>query len=430
MRVLFVTAAFKSHLYVQVPLATAFRNAGHEVRVAAPPEMVDAIAETGLTGIPVGTTIPLDVMMDQAEPDRGPDRSGLPVRRPPQTDYTRDDPFAELETTAFGGRTLFNHDDTFEDLVRFARDWRPDVIIRDPFMYCGAVAARASGAADARMLFGADTPAQIRADCYGAHGGLHRSDGRPDPLRDWLEPILERYGCAFDEEVVLGRWTVIGWPPWTWRPTDVHYLPTRPVSYHGPHTVEEWMYRRPDRPRVCLTLGISHRDLGFGHSASIDTLFEAVADLDAEIIATFDDKQLATASAVPDNVRPVDFVPLNVLMPTCSAIVHHGGYGPMTAALEHGVPQLIVPNIYWSEKWWGPVALAKGLEEQGAGAYVADADQVTADLLHDHLVKALTDPAMAENAARLRDEHFAVPGPNDTVRVFEKLIAEHARGES
>jgi L-2-deoxyfucosyltransferase len=427
MRVLFVIAPFKSHLYVIAPMASAFRTAGHDVRFAAAPDVVDAIGAIGLTGMPVGKAIPMDKMMSSTEPDRGPDRSHLPVHRPAQTDYrTEKDPFAELELTAFGCSTLYHHESIFDDIVALARTWRPDLVIRDPFMFAGGLAARAVGALDVRMLWGADTLAQIRADCFGAGGGLHRSDGKPDPMRDWLGPIFQRHGCAYDEGVILGERTIIGWPTWTWRPDDVDYVQTRPIPFHGPHKVEPWMYEMPGRRRICITQGISHRDYSFGQTASIEMLFEAVADLDVEVIATFDARQLASVASIPDNVRVCDFVPFNVVLSTCSAIVHHGGYGTMAASLEQGIPQLVVPNIYWNEKWWAAIALANGLQEQGAGAYVADADQLTAALLREHLLKALSDPSMAKNAARLREEHLRTPSPNETVSVFERLVAERA----
>ncbi|WP_326560818.1 nucleotide disphospho-sugar-binding domain-containing protein [Micromonospora sp. NBC_01796] len=428
MRVLFVTVPFKTHLYVFAPMASAFRTAGHDVRFATAPDLTDAIGAIGFMGVPVGGTIPMDVMMSSTEPDRGPDRSNLPVYRPAQTDYRKvKDPFTELELTAFGSSTLYHHEDIYEDLVQLASDWKPDLVLRDPFMFGAGLAARVSGALDARLLWGADTLAQLRADCYGEGGGLHRSEGRPDPLRDWLAPIYERYGFPFDEEVLLGERTVIGWPTWTWRPKDVDYIQSRPIAFHGPHKVEKWMFEKPERPRVCITQGVSHRDFNFGQTGAAETLFNAVADLDIEVIATFNAKQLGSAS-IPDNVRVFDFVPLNALLTTCSAVVHHGGYGTMATALELGVPQLVVPNIYWNEKWWASVALANGLEEQGAGAYVADADQLTPELLREYLVKALTDPDMISNAHRLRDEHLRTPTPNDTVAVFEKLVAQRKAG--
>jgi UDP:flavonoid glycosyltransferase YjiC (YdhE family) len=427
MRVLFVVAPFKAHLYVMTPVVSAFVTAGHDVRVAAAPDLLDTIGAIGFTGVPVGRAIPMDPMMSSTEPDRGPDRSGLPVYRPAQTDYRLvKDPLEELRLTAFGSSTLFHHESIFDDLVQVARDFRPDLVIRDPFMFGASLAAREAGAFDARMLWGTDALAQLRADVYGEGGGLHRSEGKEDPMRDWLAPVLERYGHKYDEGVMIGERTIIGWPSWTYRPKDVDYVQTRAIAFHGPHRTEKWMYERPERPRVCITQGISHRDYDFGRTALLDTLFEAVTDLDVEVVATFNGRQIASASKVPDNVKVVDFVPFNVVLSTCSAIIHHGGYGTMAAALVAGIPQLIIPNIYWNEKWWASVALANGLQEQGAGEYVADADQLTADLLRENLVRVLTEPGYRENAARLRDDHLASPTPNDTVRVFEELVAARA----
>jgi UDP:flavonoid glycosyltransferase YjiC (YdhE family) len=427
MRVLFVTAPFKSHLYVMAPMASAFRTAGHDVRFAAAPDLLDAIGAIGFTGVSVSAAIPMDVMMSEAEPDRGPDRTHLPVHRPRQTDYRKEkDPFEELKLTAYGCSTLYHHETIWDDIAEVARDWRPDLVVRDPFMFAGALAARVAGAVDARMLWGTDTLAQIRADCFGEGGGPHRADGQADPMRDWLGPVFERFGHGFDEGVLLGERTIIGWPTWTWRPSDVDYVQTRPIPFHGPHRTEPWMYEKPERTRICITQGISHRDYDFGLTASVETLFQAVAGLDVEVIATFDRKQLAAVSSIPDNVRVCDFVPFNVVLSTCSAIVHHGGYGTMAASLERGIPQLVVPNIYWNEKWWASIALANGLQEQGAGTYVADADQLTSGLLREHIVRALTDPDMTRNAARLREDHLRTPSPNDTVSVFEQLVAQRA----
>ena len=46
----------------------------------------------------------------------------------------------------------------------------------------------------------------------------------------------------------------------------------------------------------------------------------------------------------PANARVERFVPQADLLPTCSAIVHHGGAGTMFGALAHGVPQVILPQ--------------------------------------------------------------------------------------
>lgn len=425
MRILFATAPFKSHLYVQVPLAWALRTAGHEVRVASAPDLAQDIAHAGLTAVVAGESIHLKEKMSAAEPARpATDPLAEPRRRPVQSDFGRADPHGELESNVQGWRTLFNPDSAFDDLVRFARHWRPDLVISDTFMFTGAVAARACGAAHARILFGADGLAQLRLACRAqSHAG--EPGARRDPLRDWLGPILDDLGCRFDEDVVLGQWTIFPMPPWVWRPAGVHYVPMRHVPFNGPATTPEWLHEPPARTRVCFTLGLAHREDDHGIAASADDFFEAVADLDIEVVATLNAKQLGSGGQVPDNVRVVDFVPLNVLLPSCSAIVHSGGAGTFAGAVEHAVPQLIVPNVYWSEKWWGSVAMANGVQDQGAGVYVADADQLTADELRKQLVRVLDDPTFAENAARLRTEMLGMPSPNDVVPVLERLTAAY-----
>ncbi|MEU8194199.1 activator-dependent family glycosyltransferase [Microbispora amethystogenes] len=430
MRVLFATAPFRSHLFVQAPLAWALRTAGHDVRVAAQPDMADDIMRCGLTAVPVGRGVDLNTQMSAAEPQENPadprnPGPGLPV----QTDYARDDPLAELGAHVGGCRALFNPEAVIEELVEFARDWEPDLVVWDTFAFAGVVAARACGAAHARMLFGADGLGQLRAACRPIWDG-QPPQARTDPLREWLEPVLARYGCAFDEETALGQWTIFPMPTWVWRPPGIHYLPMRHMAFNGPSSVPKWLHRPPARPRVCVTLGLSHRERNFGVVASAADLFAAVDGLDVEVIAALDATQLRSVTHVPDNVRVHDFVPLNVLLPTCSAIVHSGGAGTFASALEHGVPQLIVPNIYWAEKWWGPVLMANGLEDQGAGVYVADADHLTADTLRDRLVRVLEDPSFAGNAERLRRETLGMPTPNDVVPILERLTAaQHGRSK-
>ncbi|GGK91355.1 glycosyl transferase [Sphaerisporangium melleum] len=422
MRVLFVTNVFRSHLYALVPLAWALRTAGHDVRVAGPPDIAGDIVHTGLPGVLIGGELRIHEKMAQAVPFydqmEPADPRGMRTGKSLQTDFGWGDPHAELADFIAGVRTALFPDDTIDDLVSVARAWRPDLVITDPTAFPGALAARTVGAAHARQLFGMDRIAQVRAAC------LARPGSGGDPLRDWLEPIMHRYGCAFDEEAVLGQWTVSPLPSFIPGVEGVHYVPARRVPFNGPSIVPRWLEEPPARRRVCMTLGVTHRDAGMS-GISVQELLDAVADLDVEVVATFNAQQLASVSVVPDNVRVVDFVPLNALLPTCSAIVHEGGSGAFAGALENGVPQVIVPHDFTVEKWLGPLANAIGLEERGAGVYAANARSLTASVLRDSLKLVLEDPSFAAKAARLRTEALAMPTPNDIVPVLEKLTAEH-----
>lgn len=415
MRILFLPfSAAKSHVFHMTPVAWALRTAGHQVRMASDPDLAEDIARSGLTGVTLGE--PMYDTMTQVDDDSEP--TAEEKQQPPagyfpiQTDYAKDDPHGELEYLT---QSFLQHvipDAMLDELVSFCRDWEPDLVIWDQMCPIGAVAARASGAAHARFLWGTDALTQLRAAALGR--------GQGDPLRAWLEPTLARYGCAFDEEVVTGQWTIDTTPSWMWHPKDVHYVRTRHVAFNGPNTVPNWLYEKPTRPRVCMTLGVTMQD---SKVAAADNLFDAVADLDVEVIATIGAEQ---QGSLPDNVRAVDFAPMNVLLPTCSAIIHHGGAGTFAAALEHGVPQLIVPSSYWTVMWYGPVAMANGLAQNGAGAYVAvNSDHLTAQALRENLVRVLDDPSFGRNAARLRAEMLGTPTPNDLVPALEKLVSLH-----
>jgi UDP:flavonoid glycosyltransferase YjiC (YdhE family) len=54
-------------------------------------------------------------------------------------------------------------------------------------------------------------------------------------------------------------------------------------------------------------------------------------------------------------------MPLHVLLPTCSAIVHQGGIGGVLTAVVAGVPQLVIQEV-------------TGEHENSGGVVRADAD--------------------------------------------------------
>jgi UDP:flavonoid glycosyltransferase YjiC (YdhE family) len=138
------------------------------------------------------------------------------------------------------------------------------------------------------------------------------------------------------------------------------------------------------------------------------------------VVATLDESQLKSMPTVPDNVRVVDFVPLHALLPTCSAIIHHGGSGTFQNALLYGVPQIIVPDMVWDT-----IHKAFALEKSGAGTYVRDRKQLSGGELKSHVTRVLDDPSFAENAGRIRREMVGTPSLNDIVPVLERLTAEH-----
>ncbi|RAY12698.1 glycosyl transferase family 28 [Actinomadura craniellae] len=424
MRVLFQPFAASTHVNTQVPLAWALRSAGHEVCVAAQPDVVDDITRAGLTAVPVGETLDVGAKMN---PDDGDeieeirDQSWLGVLDPGRIGL--DPPPHDHLQALFAAWTPMVYQNTIPDamideLVDFARRWRPDLVVWDTMTFAGPVAARACGAAHARLMFGLDLVGLMREHYRGRLDRLP-PELRDDPLEEWLGRALDRYGLEFTEDMVVGQWTIDPVPSSLRLPVRHPYLPVRYVPHNGRTTVPGWLREAPGRRRVCLTLGVSFREVAGGDRASVNELLEAVADLDVEVVATLNAEQLDAARGLPDNVRAVDFVPLDLLLPSCSAIIHHSGSGTFMTALAHGVPQVIVPTRMWCN---GPRA---DLARDSGIALCCEPEELTADRLRTMVTRVLEEPSFARNAARVRAEMLGTPSPRELVPVLERLTAEY-----
>ncbi|MDW3848645.1 activator-dependent family glycosyltransferase [Micromonospora sp. BRA006-A] len=430
MRVLFTTFAAKTHMFAQVPLAWALHNAGHEVYLASQPDLCDLITTTGLTAVPVGAPLNLEEQIEVVNDNVGDDANRTQDEAEVGLDMSEEDP-AELTWdhtlkvfTAMTSMVFQNEcpESMMDDLVALARDWQPDLVVWDTMTFAGAVAARASGAAHARLLYGLDIVGNMRA-AFTGHLARRPPALRDDPMAEWLGFSLERYGCdGFAEDMVVGDFTIDQFPPSLRFPLGLHTVPVRYVPYNGRAVAPGWLHERSRPKRVCVTLGLSHRDERGGDRAAIGDLLAALADLDVEVVATLNAAQTRALSAVPDNVRIVDFVPLDVLLPTCDAVVHHGGSGTLTTAMRHGVPQLIVPHMVWDS-----INTARRLEARGAGLYVRDIDRLSGGELPAALSRLLGEPSFAAEADRLRREIAGTPSPNHIVPVLEELAGEYRR---
>ncbi|TDC44520.1 glycosyl transferase family 28, partial [Actinomadura sp. KC345] len=152
-----MTFPTKAHLYAQVPVAWALRSAGHEVCVASRPDLVEDITRTGLTAVPVGEVLDLESRLREggvADAPDGRDLLTMDELRPERATYDALHGLFTVLTTE--GFPLVSSPDTIDQLVGFAREWRPDLLIWDPQVIAGGVAARVCGAAHARLLYGLD----------------------------------------------------------------------------------------------------------------------------------------------------------------------------------------------------------------------------------------------------------------------------------
>lgn len=423
MRVLIAVAPLTAHLYPSVPLAWALQSAGHEVRVASNTSLAGQITAAGLTAVDLGegasppapvTDEQLDRLTDALAFEAGSeaDRLWRSIRYYMLASFVRYYPDPQ-------GRQ-----DLSDNLVQAARSWRPDLVVWDPACPVGAVAARECGAASARMMWGPDYLGWIRPRLAGRSAGPQSAPGggSGDPLAEALAPVYRRFGHEFSDDLLFGDFTVDPIPPQLPGPEGLRRVRLRWVAYTGSAPVPAWLSQPPSRPRVCLSLGVTGRADQQGPDPRVAAALEAVAGLDVEVVATVDAAQIGADRKVPDNVRIVDYLPLTQVLPTCSAVIHHGGFGTFFAAAVHRVPQMIVMDDLGS-----PLNSSKYLLARGAGVALASSG-LTAALVAGELDRILTDPSFRRGAAAVYADVTAAPGPGEIVPVLERLAAQFRTG--
>ncbi len=447
MRVLFTVWPATAHLYPVIPLAWALQSAGHDVRVAAHPGMAPTISSVGLTAVRLGDPAVVPAPRAANRP-LSPETESRLDRLTEKLDL---DPAGQYAWGAFRRFMIaclrdFHPADAspsdpmpaVDDLVEFARGWRPDLIVWDPCWPSGAVAARVSGAAHARLMWGLDYFAWTTETLAARHAVLGTSPGE-NPLVEAIRPVAERHGVDVDDELLHGQWTIDPIPEPMRLPTRTRTVPMRWVPFTGAAPLPDWLHAPPERPRVALSLGVSVRKFFKDGADRIQALLDAVADLDAEVVATLDDEQLDGLSRLPSNVRTVDYVPLNQLLPTTSALIHHGGIGTFATAAAFGVPQLINDeesefivvddhgvHTTFRERHMDAPPTSAYVTERGAGLSLDRHTQSTATM-RERIGRVLDEDSYRRGAASIHHDMLAMPSPRDLVPVLEGLTARYRR---
>lgn len=143
---------------------------------------------------------------------------------------------------------------------------------------------------------------------------------------------------------------------------------------------------------------------------------EALADQDVEIVAALGKAGRELLGDAGEHVRVVDWMPLSLLMPSCDALISQGGPGTVLAAVVHGVPQLVVPQI--SAQPLG----AELLTASGAGKTLRP-DDLTAEAIVDVVGELLNGNAVRPAAQALAERNAARPDPTQLVPVLTALAA-------
>jgi glycosyltransferase len=401
MRVLFAAVAGRPHLFPIVPLAWACRAAGHEVRIASAPSATDTILHTGLPAVVVGSGPRLtpQELRDLVATVYGqgawpPDWAANP--------HLLDDRQHELVLRL--GRYLVTASDAMaDDLLAFARQWQPDLIVHDAITYAGAVVAQVLRIPDVRHLFG--TASLPRFELDGGH-----------PL-----PEYTRLFHRFHTDVrVHATATVDPTPPSLRFPNQPHPShDMRYIPYNGPGTVPRWLAPERDRPRICLTWGHTSPDsIGGEAAAPYRVALDAIAATDVDVVVVTSAEQIDKLGELPPNAVAAPSVPLQFVVAHCDAIVQQGGDGTTLTSAVAGIPQLAITCKPDAEIAAGRLAAV------GAGVHLRyqelrdSADRE--DVIRAALETLLLGPA-GEAAELLRAEIVRQPPPSEVAAALAGL---------
>lgn len=404
MRILFVTFPWESHFYPVVPTAWACRAAGHEVRVATMPSLVEAVRAAGLPALPVGPAVrDLRELFGGRSHIAGLRPDGWPDDWPVHPDVLTADQRGFLEN--MGAMQCVIARAMLDPILAHASAWRPDLIVSDAVTLAGPVAAAVLDVPIVRYQWGIPYLQRIEWRLDG--GG---------PLPEFAE-LLSEYGAGAHREP--DAW-LDPCPPSVRYTEDARTLPLRYVPYNGPGQVPDWLHASDGRPRVCLTWGgTTAKALGPAMLDAVHQTVQAVGGLGVEIVLAASPVLRELLGDLPAGTRCPVGLPLHLLLPTCAAVVHHGGPGTSLTAAACGVPQLSVTRI--------PQLTVTGNRLAGTGAVRhlrqshVPAGEPGLALVREEVQALLRDPAHTDAARALREEIERQPSPADVVRDFEKL---------
>ncbi len=328
-----------------MPFLDQARRSGGQTLVVGPPALADMAGATGH---------PFRAGGEPSEAQVRPIREQLPVLPP-------------REASVLGNRELFGRlaaTAMLAAMERAVRDWRPDVILRDPCEYASAVAAARLGIPAAQVAIGL---AEVEWESIGVAAPaleVHR-DGLADELR--RSPYLTRFPAALDpspfpgtrryrEPAAAPRGAL---PPW-WAGTSA--------------------------PLVYVSFGTVLGHMSFAGEI-YRAMIDAVTGLDARVLVTTGHGfQASRLRDVPGNVHVEAWVEQADVLGEAALVVCHGGSGTAYGALAAGVPLVVVP--VFADQFANAPTVARA----GAGIQV----RVSQDS-HEH-----RRPVSREDAPRIR----------------------------
>jgi UDP:flavonoid glycosyltransferase YjiC (YdhE family) len=388
MRVLVTAVPQDGHLFALLPLARAFAEQGDDVVVGVAADAATAAGAAGLRTTTVGHGLG-DWWQTLAARTRGRPGDGLPMDRVLR--YFTARLFAEIGA-----------DDMVDDLLRLAREHRPDVVVADPYALAAPLVANLVGATYVHQSLGPAIDAAVLDVASDAVSPLWRAFGADVPAHAGVYS-----GITVD--ICPSRLNAPH-PPGV----DVRPLRPTPLALGGKDELPVGLRDLPDRPTVYVTLGtLSNSDTNVFRA-----VLDGLADEPLNVVVTVGpNNDPSMVGPLPANAYVERFVPQSLLLPSCAAVVHHAGSGTMFGALAYGLPQVAIPQ--GADNFVNAELLAGA----GVARRLLPGD-VDASAVRRSVREVLDDSAYRQAAQHVAEEIAQMPTPAQLAADLRSYVAE------
>lgn len=364
-----------------VPFIEACRRGGHDLLVVGPPPLAETVERAGY---------PFAAGAAPPEEELGPVWARVPTLSYDEAEQlVIGEIFATLNVRAM-----------LPGMRAAVREWRPDVILREPAEFASAVVAEEEGVAHVQVGIGLASShvelQSVAADAVDAwRPGLTE--------RIAATPYLTLFPASLEDPEVPG-------PALTHRFRDpAADGPSRPLA--------DW-WPGDERPLVYVTFG--SQAAGVPTAAPIyGGALEAVAGLPARVLLTTGAAAEAEPLAGPGpHVHVARWVPQADVLPHARVVVCHGGSGTTLGALAAGVPLVVTP-LFADQPQNGRRVAAVGagvvVEPRDEGAIRSAIDPAD---LQEAIAAVLTDGSYTQAAGRMAAEMRDLPPPDEALAVL------------
>ncbi|MET9994689.1 nucleotide disphospho-sugar-binding domain-containing protein [Streptomyces mutabilis] len=391
MKILFITTGSQATYYAAAPLATAARNAGHQVMLAAHEPWVETAEAIGLPTF-CFTVDPIRHFMRITNPGKG---LRFPRELGDEEMFGQGRGFAKMGLAGV------------ESLLELAKDWTPDVVVGSSQSY-------------AAMLLAAHL--KVPYVRHIEYLGIPLTGIDPGAEEE-LRPEMERLGV----DGLLKPDLLLDSTPPSLRPVhDPAAQPMRWIPSNPQRRLERWMYTRPEgRKRVVITSGfrsLMFRDPGW----SMPLLVKELDKLGAEALIAANPGAVERFGTELGDAR-VGWIPIDVTAATCDLAVHHGGATTATTLMANGVPQLVIPeNPPEFPPNYHREAIAKAITDFGAGKTLwpqaQEPDKAPGEVIAAACRELLENPSYTERTQFIAKEISTLPTPSEIVPKLEALV--------